>query len=377
MKKTGLAFLVIFFLCSGCRSMQVQSMETPAPGISGTDTGSAETGPAGQSSLAEPSSPADINPAELSDQAESPSAPEADAGLPVSVFNEIWAYLINGSEEALLPEYPVSDLGYFGAELDSYGHLINVPDPKKISFFKGRVHLVVACNGRALTHFVLMEGSRERKQLIADLLEAAKPFDGINIDFEYVPQKDGSAFLSFIKELRKGLKGKMLSIAVPARTRTLRDDVYDYGKLKDNADRILVMAYDEHWSGSEPGPIASMGWCRQVARYSLDTIGVDKLIMGLPFYGRSWGDFNPNRAFFNSGIERIKSEQGITEVNREDSIPTFSYQTVISITVYYEDELSLTDRLQMYLQQGVIRAGFWCLGQEAPGIWPLLKLSAR
>lgn len=338
MKKICLVFLAAFFLYTGCRTTPAQSLFPAEP--------------------------------EVTDAA----AGDGDNKLPVSEFNEIWAYLLNGSEETLLPDYPVSDIGYFSAELDSYGKLINVPDPQKISFFTGRIHLVAACSGRALTHFVLAENSAERRQLIADLLDAAESFDGLQIDFENVPQRDGGVFLSFLNELRAGLNGKMLTVALPARTRRIEDDVYDYTAVCDYADRILVMAYDEHWSGSRPGPIASMNWCRQVAAYSLKTIGPQKLIIGLPFYGRTWGDINPNRAFYFSGIERIKGEQGITKVDREDGVPFFNYQIPLSVTVYYEDEISLASRLQMYLQKGIDKAGFWCLGQETPEIWPLLAL---
>ena len=188
---------------------------------------------------------------------------------------------------------------------------------------------------------------------------------------------DGEVFLSFLRELRAGLKNKPLTIALPARTRTLQDDVYDYRKIVGLVDRLLVMAYDEHWSTSAPGPVASMEWCQRVAAYSLDTVGREKLIMGLPFYGRTWGDINPNRAFFHSGIERIKREQGVSEIQRENGIPTFKYQTTLTVTAYYDDAYSLSSRLDMYRRMGVGSVGFWCLGQETPEIWSLLRLSSQ
>ena len=297
-----------------------------------------------------------------------------DIELPVSSFPEVWAYLVSGREQALSPDMPISDLVYFGAELDSYGKLTGVPDIKKIPPFPGKKHIVAASNGRALTHFALAEGSLERQALISDLLAAARPYDGLQIDFEYVPARDGEAFLSFLKELRSGLGSKVFSIALPARTRTLREDVYDYAKIKPLVDRILVMAYDEHWSSSEPGPIASMDWCRRVAQYSLEIIGEEKLIMGLPFYGRSWGSINPNSAYIYSSIENMVQEQKIEKIDREEGIPTFKYETPLSVTVYYEDAYSLSTRLNMYKNMGVTSVGFWRLGQETPAFWPYINL---
>jgi spore germination protein YaaH len=294
--------------------------------------------------------------------------------LPVSQFREIWAYLVAGQEQALNVNSPITDLVYFGAEVDAYGKLVEVPNFKNIEAFRGRKHFVAACNGRALTHFSIMEGSSERKNLIRDLLEAAKPYDGLQIDFENVPARDGGTFLSFLGELRSGLGNKIFSIALPARIRSLPDDVYSYAKIKPIVDRILVMAYDEHWSNSQPGPIASMGWCQRVARYSLDTVGTEKLIMGLPFYGRSWGNINANRAFFYSGIERIIREQNIKDINRENGIPNFKYSTTLSVTVYYEDAYSLSSRLEMYKKMDVGAVGFWRLGYETRAFWSVIAL---
>ncbi|MDR1910194.1 MAG: glycoside hydrolase [Spirochaetaceae bacterium] len=302
--------------------------------------------------------------------------PETDAGeapfpqAPFS-FGEVWGYVVAGREYALKPELPLTDVGYFGAEVDSYGKLSGVPRRAALQSFSGRVHLVVVCNGRSLTHFALEEGSRTRRQLVSDIIAAARPFDGLQIDFENVPPRDGGSFRSFLEELGRGLEGRILSAALPARTAARSDDVYDYRSIAPLADRILIMAYDEHWSGSSPGPIASLAWCRNIARYGMETVGAEKLIMGIPFYGRTWGDINPNRAFFHSGIERIKTENQITEVQRVDGIPSFSYETRLTVTAYYEDSQSLREKLESYRSLGIRSVGFWSIGQEAPDVWSL------
>jgi hypothetical protein len=299
--------------------------------------------------------------------------PARNDALPVTSFGEVWAYVVAGREAALTRNLPLTDIGYFSAEIDSYGALVGVPRRQNISF-PGRVHLVVICDSRSLTHFVLVEGSGERRKLVSDLLTAARSFDGLQIDFENVPARDGEAFLSFLRELRVGLQGKLFTIALPARTRRIADDVYDYEKIKPYVDRILVMAYDEHWSGSAPGSIASLQWCRNVADYSLRVIGREKLVMGMPFYGRAWGDYSPSRALIYSTIEGIIKETGVNEIRRENGIPMFNYSVNVSIKVYYEDEFSLSTRMEMYKSMNVRSIGFWRLGQETPKVWNYLKL---
>jgi spore germination protein YaaH len=302
------------------------------------------------------------------------SLPDPEKPLPVSVFGEIWGYVVAGREAGLTKNLPLSDIGYFAAEVDTYGRLTDIPKRRNLKF-SGRVHLVAVCNSRSLSHFVLNPESSHRKELIADLLSAAKDFDGLQIDFETVPGKDADTFLSFLKELREGLpSNKMFTVALPARMRKLKEDQYDYEKIKPFVDRIFVMAYDEHWSSSKPGSIASMQWCKQVADYSLSAIGKEKLIMGLPFYGRAWGDYNPSRALIYTTTEKIIDEEKVKEIRRENGIPVFEYSKNISVIVYYEDSYSLSTRMEMYKAMGIASIGFWRLGQETTKVWEYIKL---
>jgi spore germination protein YaaH len=295
-----------------------------------------------------------------------------DGDLPESSFSEVWAYMSNGRESDLKSQYPISDIVYFAAEVDRYGDLVDIPKRKNISRFNGRVHLAIICNSAGLTHFVIQGGTEARKRLVSQILAAVKDYDGLNIDLEYVPARDADHFLSFLNEIRAGLGSKMLSICVPARERA--GGVYNYVSIAELADRVFVMAYDQHWAGSAPGPVAPMNWCKSVAEYSLHTIGPQKLIMGIPFYGRGWSDKSTARALIHSTTEGLKRDYNAQDFRRVNSIPTFTYDVVVKVTVYYEDEYSLAARMRQYRNQGVQNIGFWRLGQETPKIWQLIKL---
>jgi hypothetical protein len=305
-------------------------------------------------------------------------APEpAFEALPVSEFEEVWAYILQDREDALREGLPISDLGYFGATVDTYGRLSSVPNPRAIPPFGGRVHLVVTCGDYSLTHFVLKEDSPERRELIAALLWETRNFDGLQIDFEYIGARDREQFFSFLGELRAGLRGKFLSVALKARTRYLANDVHDYERISPLVDRILIMAYDEHWATSAPGPIASMDWCRNVAAYARSVIGREKLIMGLPFYGRAWIEPSPAKAYTYPQIETLLSEHDIRDISRDGDIPTFEYETPVVVRGYYEDGFSLASRLALYRGMDVRGVGFWRLGQESPSVWDALRLSQQ
>jgi hypothetical protein len=313
---------------------------------------------------------------EVEEALEFAEIPVVLSDLPVSSFKEIWAYVVNGHESSLKLNLPVSDVVYFGAEVDRYGRLVGVPKRVKLSKFSGRIHMSVACNGAGLTHFVIEPGSKARAALVADILAAAKDYDGLNIDMELVPAQDSENFLSFLAELRAGIgKKRIFSVCVPARTKAVGP--YNYEKIAFLSDRVFVMAYDEHWSSSAPGPVASMNWCRDVSNYALKAISSEKLVMGIPFYGRAWGNTSTSRALINSTTERIKKEHGVQDIKRVSGIPTFTYSVTVKVTVYYEDEYSIATRVNMYRNQGVKSIGFWRLGQETMAVWATVNLDRR
>jgi len=288
-------------------------------------------------------------------------------------FREVWAYLMKGEEAFLVDSLPVSDLLYFSAEINAYGELVGVPDIKKLAGFKGRRHLVVAeIASYSLTHFCLDPAYPVRDTLVKAIVKAAEPYDGVQMDFEAIPVRDRDNFIEFLKLLKKGIGVKGLSVALPARL-SEAGDTLGYAKIAAVADRIVVMAYDEHWSTSAPGPVASMEWSGRVAAFAASKIEPGKLVMGLPFYGRAWGDKKPNRAYKYSGIEALIEEKAIGVFFRENEVPWFRYEETVIVDVYYDDAESLLYRLRLYRDAGVRAVAFWRIGQEDPAVWQQLK----
>ncbi len=289
-------------------------------------------------------------------------------------FTEVWGYLLDGREHELNPSINVvTDIGYFGAGLNTFGKLVGVPNPDKIKKFKGKIHLVIVDNSRSLTHFCLEPKYDVRKNLIDDIIKASKKFDGVQIDFELVSSQDEEHYLSFLKELKRKLGKKTLSVAIPARIKTLEKDAYHYEKINEIVDKIIVMAYDEHWATSKPGAVASINWCQKVMTYALSVLPKEKLVMGLPFYGRGWSTDDTAGAYRFPSIERLQKENQITQITRENNIPSFEITKEVTYKFYYDDLYSLVSRMEMYKNSGVKNIGFWRLGQEETAVWEYIK----
>lgn len=284
-------------------------------------------------------------------------------------FREVWAYLMKGEEPFLTPALPVTDLCYFSAEINAYGELTGVPDIKKIASYRGRKHLVVAEGvSHSLTHFCLDPAYPVRDALVQAIIAAALPYDGVQIDFEAIPARDRDYFVQFLALLKNGLGGKPLSVALPARL-SESGDMLGYARIADIVDRIIIMAYDEHWSTSIAGPVASMEWSGRVAAYASSRIPVPKLVMGLPFYGRAWGDVKTDRAYKFSAISSLLVDKDVQSFAREGNVPSFRYRELVTVDVYYDDAESLLHRLRLYRDAGARAVAFWRLGQEDTAVW--------
>lgn len=291
-------------------------------------------------------------------------------------FKEIWGWVMQERENELDFDYPLTDIGYFAANVDCYGQLEKTPDRTKLAGFPGKVHLVLVCDSKSLTHFVLDPEFNLVDKIIRDIMDASINFDGVQIDYELIPAKDAQNFIYFLEKLSVECKKqkKIFSVCVPARVKTITDDIFPYKKISELCDKVIIMAYDEHWSTSVPGPIASVEWCQKIADYAMTVIPQEKLIMGLPFYGRSWANEKPAQGWYFSGINRIINEYNSGKVEYINDVPTVDINMKVNITCWFEDCYSIFQKLSLYKIKKIENVAFWRIGQEDPLIWNWISI---
>jgi spore germination protein YaaH len=289
------------------------------------------------------------------------------------IFKEIWAYLMRGEEKELTGTEPITHICYFGASLTKEGRITETVARPTVTLKGGltpQIHLVIAeLSNDSLMHFSLRPEYGVRPLLIEDICRVAEGFDGVQIDFESVSPDDADCFSDFLKELRGKLPvGKMLSIAVPARTQPI-PGAYDYSRIAPIVDRMIIMAYDEHWSTSSPGPVASLPWCSQVVDYSKSTIDNDKIVMGVPLYGRAWQDKKLARALRFKSVQDIVAEKKSTSSYASELGAYFEYSENVVVKVFYDDDRSIMEKLQLYRARDINSVSFWRVGQGPPELW--------
>ncbi len=290
--------------------------------------------------------------------------------------NEVWAYLMKGEESYFPAASPITDVACFSAAVNGNGHLEGGHlAPPALPANHLRYHLVVTMPWNpTLAHIYLDPELPFRDRIIADIVQRSKPYDGIQIDFEGVSKEDGTNYLNFLAAVRKVLpKEKLLSVAVMARWAEHKAsnpaDAYDYAVINLIADRIVVMAYDEHYRGGPAGSIASLPWCKKVYDYAQKTIDPNKLVMGIPLYGRSWQKDKTVHAYRNPEVwTDLRIRQ--TELTSDpENGGTYSYTTNVTIAVHFETLPSLDAKMELYASKPTRGIAFWRISQEPLNFW--------
>lgn len=236
-----------------------------------------------------------------------------------------------------------------------------------------------------ISHSIL-SSTETREYVIKQLLAYVSLYnlDGINIDFESVPSKDGEYFVQFLRELAPLLKeqGAVLSVDLfvpkPWTSHYMRKEV---GKI---ADYVIVMGYDEHYAGSKKaGSVASISWSEEAITSTLkEGVPKEKLILGVPFYTRIWTEENvkgkiklSSKASNMENAYKFIKEKGGEFVWLEDMGQYYGEVSEGNITykVWLEDENSIEKRLELILKYDIAGCGAWKLWLEKEEVWEVLN----
>ena len=144
---------------------------------------------------------------------------------------------------------------------------------------------------------------------LVDLLGQTKA-DGINVDVEQLDLDLVKAYGDFVARLRVAATAAHPKAQVSvATTANLGGAAMAVAANAAGADRIFLMGYDYHWSGSAPGassPILRRDGDPKSLTWSLDLyeslgVPVQRTLLGLPFYGMAWPVDGPEVAAPQTG----------------------------------------------------------------------------
>lgn len=198
----------------------------------------------------------------------------------------------------------------------------------------------------------------------------AEGASGVLLDFEALPPQAHRAYTEFLARARTKLmrRGLRLAIAAP-----VADPAWNLARYGTVCDRVFLMAYDEHWPGGEPGPIASQAWFLRTVEAAIQAIGKDKSVVALGNYAYDWGE-GPAEPLTVAQAWQKAVHAGIRPAFDSGSGNShFAYvQAGIRHDVWLLDALSSWNQVQATRRLGASGVAIWRLGGEDPGLWSVL-----
>lgn len=303
-------------------------------------------------------------------------------------------YLGDNTPHQSLTKYyeHIDTVATFAYKVDSNGNLslTGQPHDKTVEFAasKGIRPLMLVHNlnngsfDRNISHAILSDEAK-RSRLINNILVnmSKEKYSGVNIDIENIYWYDRQGYSTLIKELKEKLTpyGFYTTVSIPAKTYDSYlmnnwSGAFDYKEIGKYADRILLMTYDEHYSGGNAGPVASLPWVEGVIKYAVTVIPPNKLLLGISAYGYDWWDGGSKTVKFNSANSLISSVNAVVQWEDNMQVPYFKYyKNGTYHEVWYENLQSLSAKLDLVKKYSLGGIGIWKLGYDDESFWSTIR----
>lgn len=231
-------------------------------------------------------------------------------------------------------------------------------------------------------------------QLIAEALQTG--IDGINVDFEKISAEYGEHYIQFIRELSVKCRQNGLVLSVDnyvPKTYNAHYHIEEQGKV---ADYVIIMGYDEHYSGSyESGSVASLNFVKEGIEATLNAVPKEKVINAVPFFTRLWKEVPKTEEELaeEAGTEAAEysvkvtsealgmeaAEQAIADAGAQTTVDEATKQNYAqweadgaTYKIWLEDETALEEKLKLMKEYKLAGTAAWRLGFEKSSVWELI-----
>lgn len=223
----------------------------------------------------------------------------------------------------------------------------------------------------------MLASRRARTRFIGQLVAmvTAEKGSGVMLDLEDLPTSAHPHYRRFLSELRARFRprGWLVTLAAP-----VADPAWDLRAYAAVADRLVLMAYDEHWMGGEAGPIASQPWFARVVADAVAAAGPDKAIVAIGNYAYDWAG-RKTQPLDVAGAWELARRAGTTP--RFDGASGnwhFAYrERGRDHQVWLLDAVTAANQLKVVERTGAGGVAVWRLGSEDPQLWTVLHGGVR
>lgn len=212
----------------------------------------------------------------------------------------------------------------------------------------------------------------------------AKGYRGLDVDFEFLGAKNAAPYAAFVRRLRERLSPLPVIVALAPKTSADQPGVlyegHDYKALGEAADYVFLMTYEWGYTYGPPMAVAPISNVRKVVEYALTEVTAEKIWLGLPNYGYDWpipyvqGVTRAISVSPRYAVGLAARYRSTIQYDETSQAPWFRYTNESGRVheVWFEDARSLSARLALIPEYGMVGVGIWNLMRPFPQCWPVL-----
>jgi cellulose synthase/poly-beta-1,6-N-acetylglucosamine synthase-like glycosyltransferase/spore germination protein YaaH/peptidoglycan/xylan/chitin deacetylase (PgdA/CDA1 family) len=229
----------------------------------------------------------------------------------------------------------------------------------------------------ALLHKILTDSILQNNfiQQIADTLSYYN-LGGINVDFEELAEPTNGPLTRFQQKLYEKLHGRGMLVSMDVEP---KNNDYDYPKLSEYNDYIVLMAYDQSNNSTGPGPISGQKWIEDAVSWTAERIPPAKIILGIGAFGYDWANGKVDQDYtYNDAINKAKALNANIIYDNDSYNLHFSYTAVdnddsdaeqVHHEVWFTDAATTFNILRFSDEFPVAGTALWRLGSEDRRMW--------
>lgn len=224
-----------------------------------------------------------------------------------------------------------------------------------------------------------------RKKMITKILREVEVnnLDGINLDIENLKESEGEDYMQFVRELSIEMLKINKTLSVDTYVPFHFNVHYNLSELNHFCDYVIIMCYDEYYSGSKTaGSVSSIGYVNRGIEETMKEVSSNKIVIGVPFYTRIWvtdvdGQVTSVALDSKTAYDDCK-KRGIEFAFDEETEQ--NYGSIVDAKgkkaeCWLEDETSLKFKAATVRAHDLAGMAAWKLTQEQPEFFKIINLN--
>ncbi len=269
----------------------------------------------------------------------------------------------------------------------NYAHQSNIEVWATVNDFDGGI------GSQDETFQVLSHTSKREKVINTVIAEALKTgIDGICLDIELVSEETGPHYLQFIREMSAKCRQNELVLSVANYPPKSFNEHFNYEEQGKVVDYVIIMGYDEHYSGSPvAGPVSSISYVIEGIESMTEMVPAEKVINAVPFYSRLWketpkteaelaedSEYTVNvssQAYGMDDARNVIAQAGATTTWDDETKHNYATWESEGVTykMWLEDNQSLEEKLKVMTEHNIAGSAAWKLGFEDESTWNVIE----